>query len=164
MTDPRVEAAWQASYTWDPESDGDFMAYLLAAADAVEEDRPLYSEEFKERWRNAHPDSGGGVEASREDRAVDLELRKIQAKREIAKAQAVIDFGEGNSGHDTDCDCKACLIDAWHSEVAAAEARVVELTSLVAEAFTYENANRSARWRARANVALAAADAVEGDR
>lgn len=26
------------------------------------------------------------------------------------------DFGDDNSGHDTDCDCKACLIDTWHGE------------------------------------------------
>lgn len=28
-----------------------------------------------------------------------------------------LDFGEDNAGHDTDCDCKACLIDTWHAEV-----------------------------------------------
>jgi hypothetical protein len=28
-----------------------------------------------------------------------------------------LDFGPDNSGHDTDCDCKACLIDTWHAEV-----------------------------------------------
>lgn len=26
-------------------------------------------------------------------------------------------WGEDNSGHDCDCDCKACLIDTWHAEV-----------------------------------------------
>lgn len=34
-------------------------------------------------------------------------------------AQSTADdaFGPDNSGHDTDCDCKACLVDAWHAEV-----------------------------------------------
>lgn len=27
------------------------------------------------------------------------------------------DFGPDNSGHDTACDCKACLIDEWGGEV-----------------------------------------------
>jgi hypothetical protein len=26
-------------------------------------------------------------------------------------------FVTDNSGHDVDCDCKACLIDTWHAEV-----------------------------------------------
>jgi hypothetical protein len=38
-----------------------------------------------------------------------------------APAQATDDEAEAfvtdNSGHDVDCDCKACLIDTWHAEV-----------------------------------------------
>jgi len=37
------------------------------------------------------------------------------------------DFGEDNSDHDTDCDCKACLIDTWHAEVNQERAEVERL-------------------------------------